>query len=64
MASFTVKLFRWRGAYMSTDSYAPMDLVRYAGAVYINKVACSGVLPTDTTKWDLFIEGDGVARAG
>ena len=65
MASFAVKLFKWCGVYVSTDSYTPMDLVRYAGAVYINKAACTGALPTDTTKWDLFLkDGDSVARAG
>lgn len=65
MADFAVKLFRWRGPYVATDAYEPLDTVRHGEAVYINKVACTNVVPTDTSKWDLFVkDGDSVARAG
>lgn len=56
MPNFDIKVgMRFRGNYVPTDAYEPLDLVRYQGAVYLNKVACTGVLPTDTTKFDFYL---------
>ena len=56
MAVFDVRVgMRFRGNYAAGDAYEPLDLVRYQGAIYLNKMACTGVLPTDTTKWDFYL---------
>ncbi len=61
MPNFDIKVgMRFRGAYAAADAYEPLDLVRYQGAIYLNKVACTGVLPTDTTKFDFYLS-DGAA---
>ena len=61
MAVFDVRVgMRLRGNYVAADAYEPLDLVRYQGAIYLNNVACTGVLPTDTTKFSFYLS-DGAA---
>ncbi|AIK68527.1 putative tail fiber protein [Mesorhizobium phage vB_MloP_Lo5R7ANS] len=43
----------WRGAYAGATAYTPKDVVSYAGAAYINTVASTGNLPTNTSYWNL-----------
>ncbi len=38
-------------AYNNTKAYVPLNKVTYQGSLYQNKVGCTGVLPTDTSKW-------------
>lgn len=46
----------WRGKYDSSTKYTGWDVVYYQGATYIAKTTItdtfSGVLPTNTSKWD------------
>lgn len=51
-----------KGAYNSTTTYKPLNMVRYSGAVYTCKSECTGVLPTNTSYWELLIN-DGSAFA-
>ena len=37
--------------YDNTHSYVPLNKVTYQGSSYQNIVACTGVLPTDASKW-------------
>jgi hypothetical protein len=42
-----------RGAWVSTTAYAKGDAVLYAGQTYLAKIASKGVMPTNTTSWQL-----------
>lgn len=42
-----------KGAYNSATSYMPNNIVSYNGSSYMNIIACTNVLPTDTSKWQL-----------
>ncbi|RWP18873.1 MAG: hypothetical protein EOR00_09560 [Mesorhizobium sp.] len=41
----------WRGAYAGPTAYTPKDVVSYSGSSYINILASTGQLPTNTTYW-------------
>lgn len=45
--------FQLLEAYDNTHNYIPLNKVTYQGSTYQNIIACSGVLPTDITKWIL-----------
>lgn len=38
-------------SYNSTKTYYPLNKVTYNGSVYVCKVQCTGVVPTNTTNW-------------
>lgn len=40
-----------KGAYGSSTTYQPLDMVTYQGSSYIAKIQATGVLPTNTTYW-------------
>ncbi|MEK5036288.1 hypothetical protein MKY96_33085 [Paenibacillus sp. FSL R7-0302] len=40
-----------KGTYAAATAYIPRNIVYYNGSTYMNVVASTGVLPTDTTKW-------------
>lgn len=42
--------------YNNTKAYVPLNKVFYNGRSYVNKVSCTGVLPTDTSKWQLIAD--------
>lgn len=42
-----------KGAYSASAAYEPLDLVEYSGASYVNKLACTGMDPTNTTYWQI-----------
>ncbi|MFA5052885.1 MAG: C39 family peptidase [Parcubacteria group bacterium] len=44
---------RWRGTYSSSTAYLPGDEVAYKNVSYIALEANTGVLPTDTSKWQV-----------
>ncbi|MER9646801.1 phage tail fiber protein [Mesorhizobium sp. M0199] len=49
----------WRGAYAGATAYAPKDVVSYNGSAYINILASTGNLPTNTTYWSpVAVKGD------
>ena len=41
------------GAYSATEEYNYLDIVRYNGASYIAKESVTGILPTDSSYWEL-----------
>ena len=47
----------WRGTYSGTTTYAQNDAVYYAPSSYIAIVGTTGVVPTDTTRWNLLARG-------
>jgi hypothetical protein len=47
----------WKGAYASGTAYKVNDIVSYGGKAYINIVASTGTVPTNTTNWALFSQG-------
>ena len=48
--------------YSAIVNYVPGNKVYYDGSSYINKVACVGVVPTDTSKWQIIAEkGESIA---
>lgn len=42
-----------KGTFNYSTTYYPLDLVTYNNASYINKIACTGVYPTNTSYWQL-----------
>mgnify|MGYP004733107137 CR=1 FL=1 len=46
-----------RGAYSSNASYARLDVVSYNSSSYVALDNCTGVAPTDTSKWMLLAQG-------
>ncbi len=47
------------GDYNSATTYQPHNIVRYQNAIYMCKVACTGVVPTNTINWKL-LTSDGL----
>ncbi|HXP07870.1 MAG TPA: DNRLRE domain-containing protein [Acidobacteriaceae bacterium] len=50
----------WKGAWLSTQSYAVNNAVSYNGSSYIAIVASTNVVPTSTTAWNV-IAAEGAA---
>ncbi|KAA3452731.1 hypothetical protein C7I87_00700 [Mesorhizobium sp. SARCC-RB16n] len=49
----------WKGTYVASTAYAVKDVVSYNGSSYINILASTGVVPTNTTYWaPVAIKGD------
>lgn len=46
-----------RGAYNASETYTPLDLVKYGVSTYLCKAETTGNIPTNTTYWQLFAEG-------
>lgn len=44
-----------RGVYNGATAYVVNDFVTYNGSSYVNILACTGVLPTNTTNWVLYV---------
>lgn len=51
-----------KGDYNAATAYVPRNVVNYDGSSYMNIVGCTGVLPTDNTKWKLV--GSGLSWKG
>ena len=49
--------FTWRNNYSGATAYEKDDVVKYNESVYICKLASTGNLPTNTTYWDLMMQG-------
>lgn len=53
----------WKGVYSASTAYVARDVVHYNGTAYINKLASTGNLPTNTGYWDIFaskgVDGEG-----
>ena len=49
--------FTWKGAYSGATAYEKDDVVSYGGNAYVCKLASTGNLPTNTTYWDLMVQG-------
>jgi len=49
--------FTWKGAYSAATAYEKDDVVSYLGNAYVNKLASTGNVPTNTTYWDLMVQG-------
>jgi len=51
--------FHFAGAYSSSTQYETNDVVKYGGNVYVYTypLKAAGVLPTDTSRWALMVEG-------
>jgi hypothetical protein len=49
--------FTWKAAYSGATAYEPDDVVSYNSNVYICKLASTGNAPTNTTYWDVMVEG-------
>lgn len=45
--------FVHKGNYNASTSYLPRNVVAYNGSSYMNTVASTNILPTDTSKWQL-----------
>ncbi len=52
--------FTWRNTYSGATAYEKDDVVKYNESVYICKLASTGNLPTDTTYWDLMVQGTNI----
>jgi hypothetical protein len=51
-------LFLLKGDYSNDESYTKLDLVLYNGKSYACKQPATGILPTDTTYWQLISDPD------
>ena len=49
--------FTWKNNYSGATAYEKDDVVKYNESVYICKLASTGNLPTNTTYWDLMMQG-------
>ena len=51
--------FNWKGTYVSIDEYSFNDIVKYGPNLYAykNSTASIGNAPTNTTYWNLIVEG-------
>lgn len=49
--------FTWKNNYSGATAYEKDDVVRYNESVYVCKLASTGNLPTNTTYWDLMMQG-------
>lgn len=50
--------FSWKGTYSAGTTYTKQDVVGYNGDSYVCTAASAvGVVPTDTSKWQLFAQG-------
>ena len=49
--------FTWKSAYSGATAYEKDDVVSYNGNAYICKLASTGNLPTNTTYWDVMVQG-------
>ena len=49
-----------QGAWQSGVTYQMLDVVKYGSGIYACKVATTTAVPTDATKWELWVE-DGAA---
>lgn len=49
--------FTWKAAYSGVTAYEKDDVVSYGGNVYICKLAATNILPTNTTYWDVMVQG-------
>lgn len=60
MATYTIGRvgLRLRGEYDSTVTYSKLDVVTYNGSSYVATTNSTGVLPTNTTKWQLMAQGE------
>jgi hypothetical protein len=57
--------YTWRGAWNNSTGYVASDVVSYSNTVYICKVdSAAGILPTDTSKWDVMVTGGGSSSSG
>ena len=45
--------FDWKGAYNAETVYGANDVIYYQGTSYVAKQSSTGVLPTNTTYWDI-----------
>ena len=52
--------FTWKNTYSGATAYEKDDVVKYNGNVYYCKLASTGNLPTNTTYWDLMVEGTNI----
>lgn len=46
-----------RGVYNASETYTPMDMVKYGVSTYVCKAETTGNVPTNTAYWQLFAEG-------
>jgi Regulator of chromosome condensation (RCC1) repeat len=49
--------FTWKNNYSGATAYEKDDVVKYNESVYVCKLASTGNLPTNTTYWDLMMQG-------
>ena len=49
--------FTWKSAYSGATAYEKDDVVSYNGNAYVCKLASTGNVPTNTTYWDLMVQG-------
>ena len=49
--------FTWKSAYSGATAYEKDDVVSSNGNAYICKLASTGNLPTNTTYWDVMVQG-------
>ena len=51
--------FEYQGVYSGSTTYEWNDVVKYGGNLYVYKygTATSGNVPTNTTYWDMMMEG-------
>lgn len=56
--------FHFAGDWASGTTYESNDIVKYGGNVYVYTYALksAGTLPTDSSRWELMIEGLQVPR--
>ena len=57
-------VLRWRGAWVSTASYAANDGVLYNGSAYVAKLTSTGIVPTNTTSWALMVSKGAAGAQG
>ena len=48
-----------KGDYDATETYTMLDVVSYQGKSYVAKQTTTGNAPTDTTYWQLMVDGNG-----
>lgn len=53
-----------RGAYSSTATYNPLDIISYAGSSYLVITACSGITPPNTAYYMLLAERGAAGEDG
>ena len=49
--------FSWKNIYSSATAYVINDVVNYNGTSYICIAACTNIVPTNTSYWNVFAQG-------